>query len=206
MGKETPSIRKTLAAASKATTLRIHFPEAAAREAGVRLSTAASKPAPTLSMSVSTSASSPDARYLAVSIDLDAPFPSFPFLGPILHGLHVDLVLDAAAADDDGFAPLRSAAAAAVADEEEEKEEEKEEEEWLVPYVGPGPPRPSAAHRYLFMVFAQPPALDAAGIRALLGLGTDVGLMTRMRWDQEAFERRLGLGEVLAGSYFLTRA
>lgn len=37
------------------------------------------------------------------------------------------------------------------------------------------------------------------------GKGEDggVGWMERMRWDVEAFERRLGLGRVVAGNWFV---
>ncbi|KAI1191002.1 PEBP-like protein [Nemania serpens] len=186
MAKESPTVQKTLSAAKSATTLRIHFPDATVSDAGANLTPAASKSTPTLSISVEAVKPAPDTKYVVVSIDLDAPFPSFPILGPILHGLHIDLVVGAP--DGDGFAPLEGNA------------------EWLVPYVGPGPPKPSAAHRYVFMVFEQPSSLDAAKTRSLLGLSPEVKLTSRMRWDEASFEKKLGLGEVLAGNYFLAHA
>lgn len=186
MGKESPSVKQTLSAAKAGTTLRIHYPETTVLEAAANLTVAASKPTPTLSMSAAALKSAPGTKYLAVSIDLDAPFPSFAVLGPALHGLHVDLV--AGAVDADGFAPLEGTA------------------QWLVPYVGPGPPKPSAPHRYVFMVFEQPEGMDAAKIKSVLGFGQEVGLMARIRWDEEAAEKKLGLGEAVAGNYFLTRA
>ncbi|KAI1110927.1 PEBP-like protein [Nemania sp. NC0429] len=186
MGKESPSIQRAISAAKSATTLRIHFPEVTVSEAGADVTIAASAPTPTLYISAEALKSGPSTKYVAVAIDLDAPFPSFPFLGPILHGLHIDLV--AGAPDGDGFAPLEGAP------------------EWLVPYIGPGPPRPSAPHRYVFMVFEQPPSLDAAKTKELLGLGPQVKLTSRMWWDELGFEKKLGLGEVLAGNYHLTHA
>ncbi|KAI1157875.1 PEBP-like protein [Nemania serpens] len=186
MGKESPSVQKTLSAAKSATTLRIHFPDVTVSDAGTNVTIAASKPTPTLSISAEALNAAPDTKYVAVSIDLDAPFPSFSILGPILHGLYIDLV--AGTPDADGFAPLEGAG------------------EWLVPYIGPGPPKPSSAHRYVFMVFEQPPSLDAAKTRSLLGLAAEVKLTSRMRWNEESFEKKLGLGEVLAGNYFLTHA
>ncbi|KAI3316914.1 PEBP-like protein [Xylariaceae sp. AK1471] len=185
MGKESPSVQKTLTAAKNATTLRIHYPSVTVSEAGANLTIEASKSTPTLSISAAALNSAPGTKYVATSIDLDAPFPSFPVLGPILHGLHIDLV--AGAPDADGFAPLEGPT------------------EWLVPYIGPGPPKPSAPHRYVFMVFEQPQALDAAKVRSLLGIAQEVKLTARMWWNEESFEKKLGLGEVVAGNYYLTR-
>ncbi len=185
MPKESPSLKHTVAAAKAGTTLRIHYPEVTVSEAAVELTIAAATPTPTLSIATS-ALKSPGTKYIVVSIDPDAPFPSFPILGPALHGVHVDLT--AGAAGEDGFAPLEGPT------------------EWLVPYFGPGPPKPSAAHRYVFMVFEQPEGLDGAKIRKTLGLGETVGLAARIRWNEEAFEKKLGLGEVLAGNYYLTHA
>ncbi|KAI0101559.1 PEBP-like protein [Nemania sp. FL0031] len=186
MAKESPTVQKTLADAKNATTLRLHYPDVTVSAAGANLTIPAAKPTPTLSISANVLKSAPDTKYIAVSIDLDAPFPSFSVLGPILHGLHIDLV--PGTVDGDGFAPLEGPT------------------EWLVPYIGPGPPKPSAPHRYVFMVFEQPPALDTAKIRSLLGLAPEVKLTSRMWWNEESFEKKLGLGEVLAGNYYLTRA
>ncbi|KAI0875520.1 PEBP-like protein [Hypoxylon argillaceum] len=185
MAKESPTVQKTLAAAKTATTLRLHYPEATVTEAGANLTIPVAKPTPTLSISAAVLKPAPETKYIVVSIDLDAPFPSFAVLGPILHGVHSDLV--PGAADADGFAPLEGASA-----------------EWLVPYIGPGPPKPSSPHRYVFMAFEQPAALDGAKIKTLLGLGAEVKLTSRMWWNEESFEQKLGLGEVLAGNYFLS--
>ncbi|RWA10050.1 hypothetical protein EKO27_g5046, partial [Xylaria grammica] len=78
--------------------------------------------------------------------------------------------------------------------------------EWLVPYLPPGPPKPSSAHRYVFLVFEQPQGLDADKVRSLLKLAPEVKLTARLWWNQETSEKKLGLGEVLAGNYFLTAA
>ncbi|KAI8952738.1 PEBP-like protein [Xylaria longipes] len=186
MGKESPSVQKALAAASNATTLRLHFPEATVTEAGTKLSIPQATPTPTISIATSALKSEPDTKYVAVSIDPDAPFPSFSVLGPILHGLHIDLV--PGTADDDGFTPLEGS------------------KDWLVPYAPPGPPKPSSAHRYIFLVFEQPKGLDAAKARSLLGFAEEVKLTSRLWWNQENCEKKLGLGEPLAGNYWLTSA
>jgi phosphatidylethanolamine-binding protein (PEBP) family uncharacterized protein len=187
--KESPSITQTLSAAGAGATLRIHFPETTISEAAANVTIAASAPTPTLSVLASAlKSTTPGVKYLAVSIDLDAPFPSFPVLGPILHGAQADLV--PGAVDADGFVALEGGSA-----------------EWQVaPYVGPGPPPLSAPHRYVFMVFEQPEGMDTAKVKSVLGLqGPGTGVVSRMRWDQEAAEKSLGLGEVVAGNYFLTR-
>ncbi|TRX93022.1 hypothetical protein FHL15_006160 [Xylaria flabelliformis] len=184
MGKESPSVLKALAAAKSATTLRLHFPEATVTAAGANLSIPQATPTPTLSIAASTLKSEPDTKYIAVSLDLDPPFPSFPFLGPILHGIHIDLV--PGTPDSDGFAPLEGS------------------KDWLVSYLAPGPPKPSSAHRYIFLVFEQPKALDGAKIKSLAGLAEEVKLTGRLWWNEETFEKKLGLGDVLAGNYWLT--
>lgn len=187
MTKETPSIKKALAdSKSVGNALRIHLPEVTVTKAGTNVSITASKPTPVIHVPAVALKSAPGTKYIIVSIDIDPPFPSFSVLGPALHGLHADLV--AGPVDADGFAPLQGA------------------EEWVVPYVGPGPPPPSAAHRYLFMVFEQPRGLDSAGVRRVLSLPGEVGIMARMRWDTAGAERKMGLGEVIAANYFLTHA
>ncbi|KAF2964932.1 hypothetical protein GQX73_g8651 [Xylaria multiplex] len=186
MGGESPSIQKSLAAAAKAISLRLHFPDVTHTEAAGNLSIEQATPTPTLSIHKDALKPDPSTKYIAVSIDLDAPFPSWSFLGPILHGIHIDLV--PGAADADGFHPLEGAS------------------EWLVPYLPPGPPKPSAAHRYVFLVFEQPQDLDAAKLKSVLKLAPEVKLTGRLWWNQESAEKKLGLGEVLAGNHFLTSA
>lgn len=75
-----------------------------------------------------------------------------------------------------------------------------------MPYIPPSPPKLSAAHRYVFLVYEQPEGLDAAKITSALGLPAAAGASTRMRWDQEACEKELGLGEIIAANYFLSKA
>jgi len=188
--KTSPTMAAILSAAEAETTLRIHFPETTVSKAATNVTIAASAPTPTLAVSAAALQRfqpQPGTKYMAFSLDLDAPFPSFPIFGPILHGVQADLV--AGHPDADGFVALQGPA------------------EWqVVPYVGPGPPKPSAPHRYVFTIFAQPEGLDAAKVKTALGLdGRGTGLLPRIRWDQAAAEKRIGLGEVVAGNYFVTR-
>ncbi|KAF2110403.1 phosphatidylethanolamine-binding protein [Lophiotrema nucula] len=163
--------------------VRIHYPAKTVTTPGTKLSKQDSKPAPTLSIS-STFAKSPDAKYLAFAIDLDAPFPSMPVLGPILHGIQTDLTTEGEA-DADGYVKLATAVKPVVI------------------YAPPGPPPISAPHRYVFLIWEQPQDLTSEKIRTQLGLAEQVGIPARMRWNQDAAEKKLGLGAVLGGNYFV---
>ncbi|KAK0712559.1 phosphatidylethanolamine-binding protein [Lasiosphaeria miniovina] len=176
MGKEGPSVAQVLAEAGTSPTLRILFPDTAVTRAGSSISKEAGAPAPTLAVAASALGSKPPAtKYLAISLDLDAPFVSFAVLAPVLHGIDADLV----AASPDGA--------------------------WnAMPWVGPGPPSISGPHRYVFLLFAQPDGLDAAKVKSLLGIN-GTGLWPRVRWDEEAAEKKLGVGELLAGTFFTTK-
>jgi len=62
----------------------------------------------------------------------------------------------------------------------------------------------NSPHRYVYMLWQQPEGITAESIREELGFPEEgAGLLARVRWDQEAFERRLGLGRVVAGNYFV---
>ncbi|KAL1900532.1 hypothetical protein Sste5346_002255 [Sporothrix stenoceras] len=135
-------------------------------------------------LALAAASATPGTKYLAVSLDPDAPFPSFSFLGPILHGVQANLTAGDAV---DGWAPLTSSVAPAV------------------DYIKPGPPSPSAAHRYVFLVYKQPEGVDDSKIREAMGWATEgpaVTRMGRMRFDVGDLEAKLGLGEVVGVNYF----
>ncbi|KAL0472554.1 phosphatidylethanolamine-binding protein [Neurospora intermedia] len=161
-------------------------------------------------------------HYMVICLDLDPPFPSFPVLAPILHSLEADLRLVTEELDaDEGYIYL-------TADEEEEEEEEeaggrsegishsvtrgeRRRTKPVVGYMGPKPPGVSSPHRYVFLCWEQPEGVTGQKVREVLGLnngeggeeGEEVGLAKRVRWDQEGFERMLGVGDVVAGNYFV---
>jgi len=210
--------------APKRAALRIHFPDAVVSHPGAHLSRQESAIAPSFSVSAlaldnllfpncdlspTTSASSHSSsgsrlsqdagllpRYLVAGLDLDPPFPSFPVMGPILHSMQADLTLatnELDAENGDEFIPLHPVT-----------EDGEGACRPVASYMGPAPPGLSSPHRYMFMMWEQPDGITGEKIRDELGFGEDgVGLMTRMRWDQDAFERKLGLGRVLAGNYFV---
>ncbi|KAK3687980.1 phosphatidylethanolamine-binding protein [Podospora appendiculata] len=206
--------------------LYIHFPSAVVRAPGTHLDKDTSAATPTFSVSASalsdlslpncdlspcssaTSDSSTSTnpvaaqqvpKYLVVGLDLDAPFPSFPVMGPFVHGVQADLSLatDRLHPNDD-FIDLELSPAASVDDNRSSP---------VVGYMGPAPPGPSSPHRYMFMLWEQPARLTRDTICEKLGIPAtaegEVGIVARARWDQEAFERKLGLGKVVAGNYFV---
>jgi phosphatidylethanolamine-binding protein len=165
--------------------LKVHFPNATVTEPKARLSRKASKDAPFLSLSTS-AVKSKDAKYIAVAIDLDAPFPSLPVLGPICHGIQTDLQASGEP-DSDGFVKLEATGVDPV-----------------ISYVGPNPPPLSGPHRYVFMVWEQPEGSGAEAVRKALGLTKEAGISARVRWDEDGFEKKVGLSnEPLAGNYFV---
>jgi phosphatidylethanolamine-binding protein (PEBP) family uncharacterized protein len=113
----------------------------------------------------------PGKKYFVITLDLDAPFVSFPILGPILHWMRYDLTVGEGGA-------LEGDEACA--------------------WAAPRPPPGSGPHRYVFALFEQPESLKKDMI-AHEG-GYSIGM--RMRYDYAALEKKIGLGEVLAGTWF----
>jgi len=126
--------------------------------------------APTLSFS----AASPTKTYLAISLDIDAPFPSFGVLGPILHWIQPNVTVSGASLKTDG--------------------------PFVANYIGPAPPPGSSPHRYTFFLYEQPEGFDykkyaPEGGKTLSNWG-------RMRYDLDAWAKEIGLGEVVVFNYF----
>jgi phosphatidylethanolamine-binding protein (PEBP) family uncharacterized protein len=124
----------------------------------------------------------PTGTYLVINLDLDAPFPSFPFMAPINHWIQSGLVPQPASGD--GAAPKLVA----------------HDTPWIFDWAPPGPPPGSAPHRYLFLLYAQPEGFDVKEHAA--ADGKKVGMWGRPRYDLAAFEKKVGLGPVLAANYF----
>ena len=184
--KACPSFEAALAQLSKngnKSNLKVQFSESTTvNEPGVKLSSAATKTTPTLSISSSLIRPHAGDKYVVVCLDLDAPFPSFSALGPAAHWIEFDLIAIRSALED--FTPFESTSKS------------------VMYYAGPGPPPPSAPHRYVFLVWEQPDGMSADVARKTLGLGESPGIMARMRWDQPQVEKKIGLGQPLAVNYF----
>lgn len=81
----------------------------------------------------------------------------------------------------------------------------------LANYIPPGPPPMSDWHRYVFLLYEQPQDFEeklGKGVGLGLGLSKGGGEMPRtqrMRCDVEGFLEMLGVGEVVAVNYFLSK-
>jgi phosphatidylethanolamine-binding protein (PEBP) family uncharacterized protein len=160
--------------------LKISFPGTNITAAGHKVSKQDARATPELSLK---SPTPPSKTYICVSLDPDAPFPSFPFLGPALHSIQTGLSAEAES-DNDGWVKLRAGGKP------------------VVHWAPPAPPGISAPHRYVFLLWEQPEGLTDEKIRQQMGWGTVVGLTSRARWDQAGFEARFGLEDFVGGNWF----
>jgi phosphatidylethanolamine-binding protein (PEBP) family uncharacterized protein len=118
---------------------------------------------------------------LAISLDPDAPFPSFSFLGPILHWVQPDLT--PTPSDSDSSITTLNSASPQIMD-----------------YAPPGPPPGSSPHKYVFLLFKQPPGFDS---KKYVPKGQqEMGIKARIRTDVEKWVAEKGLGPVVAANYF----
>ncbi|KAI0143268.1 phosphatidylethanolamine-binding protein [Pestalotiopsis sp. NC0098] len=118
----------------------------------------------------------PGTTYLMLALDLDAPFPSLPVLGPILHGIQPGLTAGASGDLTTSTPPVAG-------------------------YIGPAPPPLSGPHRYVFLLYEQPSGFDAKKFMPQAE-GQEFPMMQRIRFDPSKFVKEAGLGEVLASNYF----
>lgn len=166
--------------------MHVHFPDITVTNAGASVTRAAAAQGPALSISTAKVTLNPAGRYVAILLDLDAPYPSAPFVGPIAHGIQADLrVVAPGQHGEAAFVRLTPTC------------------EPVLPYLPPSPPPFSSPHRYLFMLWDQPEGITSEDIKSRLGLPATPGMMDRVRWDEEAFEKKIGLGLVIAGTCFL---
>ncbi|KJZ77692.1 hypothetical protein HIM_02869 [Hirsutella minnesotensis 3608] len=119
-------------------------------------------------------AANPDGTYLIMSLDIDAPFPSLDVLGPALHWIQPGLKADGAALTA--------------------------REPFVANFVGPAPPPGSAPHRYCFFLYEQPAGFDAKAHAP--ANGAKMGIWGRMRFSLDDWERKIGLGPILAANYY----
>lgn len=117
------------------------------------------------------------ATYMVVALDLDAPFPSFGVLGPILHWIQP------------GFKASPNNTLTS-------------NEPFVANYIGPAPPPGSSPHRYSFFLFEQPEGFD--GKKYAPANGKPLSNWHRMRYDLDSWQKEAKLGEPLAANYFLS--
>lgn len=109
-------------------------------------------------------------------MDLDAPFTGFAVMSPILHWMQP------------GFKPQAGTTNLTT------------EAPFVANYAGPGPPPGSGPHRYVFLLYEQPDGFEVSKY-APAG-GKELGITGRMRYDLAGFEKKAGLGSVVAATYF----
>ena len=114
---------------------------------------------------------------MVVALDLDAPFPSWGGLGPILHWIQP------------GFkaGPNNTLTSS---------------QPFVANYIGPAPPPGSAPHRYTFFLFEQPDSFD--GKKYAPADGKPLSNWNRMRYDLDSWQKKARLGEPLAVNYFVS--
>ncbi|GES62764.1 putative protease inhibitor [Aspergillus terreus] len=124
---------------------------------------------------------SPGKTYMVVGLDIDAPFPSFSVLGPILHWVQSGLQPIPSESDPSTFTLSAT-------------------EPFVANYIGPAPPPGSSPHRYIFILYEEPPAFKVE--KYAPPNGQKLGNMHRMRYDLDAWEKKIGLKSILAANYF----
>ncbi|KAK2774177.1 hypothetical protein FQN52_004407 [Onygenales sp. PD_12] len=127
--------------------------------------------------------------YIVITLDIDAPFPSLPILGPILHWIQPGLQptptpTPTPSSATDHTLKLQSTAP------------------FITNYIGPAPPPGSAPHRYLFLLYEEPDGFEAGRYAPVGGRG--VGNLKRMWFDFDRWAGELGLGGLVAGCWFLS--
>lgn len=118
---------------------------------------------------------------MVVGLDIDAPFPSFGALGPILHWIQPGLQLSTSSENSD--TSTLEATAPFVAN-----------------YIGPAPPPWSSPHRYIFFLYEQPEGFDVK--KYAPPNDQNLGNMQRMWYSLDGWEEEASLGPILASNYF----
>lgn len=118
---------------------------------------------------------SPDKTYFVVGLDIDAPFPSFDVLGPILHWIQPGVkVTESSGLDISG--------------------------PFVANYIGPAPPPGSSPHRYIFFLYEEPAGFDLKKYAPVDG--KPLGNWHRMRYDFDSWAKEINLGPLVAFNYF----
>ncbi|KAK2739611.1 hypothetical protein FQN55_009347 [Onygenales sp. PD_40] len=125
--------------------------------------------------------------YILIALDIDAPFPSLPVLGPILHWIQP------------GLQPTPSPTPSSP---ETNNHTLKPQSAVITNYIGPAPPPGSAPHRYVFLLYEEPEGLEAGRYTPAGGRG--LGVLKRMWFDFDWWAGEAGLGELVAGCWFLS--
>jgi phosphatidylethanolamine-binding protein (PEBP) family uncharacterized protein len=121
--------------------------------------------------------------YTVIALDIDAPFRSRNVLSPIAHWIQTDFKIQ---------------------DQNQGQQSRKLEsgESPVIPWLPAGPPPGAAPHRYIFLLYKQRP--DKSVPAELKKKGARVMRPQRMRYDVDKIVKTLGLGEIVAVTYFVS--
>lgn len=78
----------------------------------------------------------------------------------------------------------------------------------VIDYVGPGPPKKTGLHRYVFLIYKQPKLLDTKDLNALIADGKKKDANSkkqRAQWSVANFTKKHGLKTLVAGNYFVSK-
>ncbi|CEN61826.1 hypothetical protein ASPCAL08474 [Aspergillus calidoustus] len=123
--------------------------------------------------------------YTLIAIDIDAPYTSFNALSPIVHWIQTGFVVPEPEAES----------------EQSQEIELRSTDPVIVPWLPAYPPPGTAPHRYVFMLYKQTPGAGVPEPQKLKG--RPKSRLGRMRFDVQGVVGQLGLGEVVAGNYFV---
>lgn len=119
-----------------------------------------------------------------IHLDLDAPFPSFPNLGPILHWIQ------------SGLTPSSSSSSGGLL--------ASSDHPFIADYIGPAPPPLSAPHRYVFFLYEAPEQLTAEAAKKWAPEGGKKLATAKRLWaNLDDWEQKLGVGgKLVAVNYY----
>lgn len=126
---------------------------------------------------------STDKKYIVLSLDIDAPYPSFNVFSPILHWCQ------------SGLRPVSQGYNPDIYQFETT-------EKYIVDHIPPAPAPGSWPHRYLFLLYEEPAGFDVR-VHAPRDGENGIGVWGQVRCDLEALEKKLGIeGAALAFNYY----
>ncbi|KAL2857162.1 phosphatidylethanolamine-binding protein [Aspergillus pseudoustus] len=141
--------------------------------------------------------------YTLIAIDIDAPYFSWNVLSPIVHWIQTGFVVPSQKTEGEPESEpgAEQSQETATNQDNDALVELKSTDSVIVPWLPAGPPPGTAPHRYVFALYKQTPGASVPGAGGLKGLPKS--RLGRMRFDVEGMVGQLGLGEVVAGNYFV---
>ncbi|KAL3450121.1 phosphatidylethanolamine-binding protein [Aspergillus insuetus] len=130
--------------------------------------------------------------YTLIAIDIDAPYTAFNALSPIVHWIQTGFVVPE---------PELEQSQNASPELSIQEIELKSTDPVIAPWLPAHPPPGTAPHRYVFMLYKQTAGVGIPEPQKLKGRPRS--RLGRMRFDVQGMMEELGLGEIVAGNYFV---